>query len=663
MSNQGKKVLLYRSDVNGRMPDVNNIATGELALNYNSESPFLLFKDTENKIQKIGSLSTTTGYSEYNTMTQKSITEAIESMSYGGYIYIEKYDRENFQNALNTALLSLEENESAIIDCTYFKGKHTITEGFQLNNSVTLIFGDIDIEFENNVGSNMFTFNSNNISIQGINRNTDKTQVDNGATIFRMKNIDNSLEGYHIKSRGNKNLEIKNVTFVGLRTTMGHQYGNSTYDIDGVGGIYIEKAKPEITEGGNTCNNIRIENVLIAGSKSHGIYIDTPILSSIKNVRLSDCGGNGVFINGGTSILFENTYVSSSDMAGFCIYGSSYVSLNNCVAENGGIGFWIRSSFNVTMMSPGVEATKNHGANPWRYSQPITGKYGLNISTLSSDGQTVVPISDVNSDASSYFRGYGILISGGKSINIFTPYVKSISQPATNAGYPNGAENTSNVKYINVMGDARAVFISNPSFKEMDSSTIPTLIKHEIGIEENVINLELVYNTEQTTLKGTLDNQYYVTDNTKRAPIYCKSANTVIRNGDFLITNYRANNPTDNLELANKQYVDSKLSSLEEANNKILALESQLTAATSTIATLESKLNAIIIAVGLNDNGTYKIPTTSQTSGYTSVSTSVMDAIIIMDNQIEENETVTAYSLTDLNDRIELLESENNNEI
>ena len=40
-----------------------------------------------------------------------------------------------------------------------------------------------------------------------------------------------------------------------------------------------------------------------------------------------------------------------------------------------------------------------------------------------------------------------------------------------------------------------------------------------------------------------------------------------------------------------------------------------------------------------------------------------MDAIIIMDNQIEENETVTAYSLTDLNDRIELLESENNNEI
>lgn len=899
MSNQGKKVLLYRSDVSGKTPNIDSIATGELALNYNSDSPFLSFKDTNNKIQKIGSLSTTTGYSEYNTMTQKAITEVIEDISYGGYIYIEKYDKENFQNALNAALSSLNDNESAIIDCTYFKGKHKITNGFQINNSVTLIFGNIDIEFENNVGSNMFTFNNNNISIQGVNRNTDKTQVDNGATIFRMKNIDNSLEGYHIKSRGNKNLEIKNVTFVGLRTTMGHQYGNSTYDIDGVGGIYIEKAKPEMAEGGNTCNNIRIENVLIASSKAHGIYIDTPILSTIKNVRLSDCGGHGVFINGGTSVLFENTYVSSSDMAGFCIYGSSYVSLNNCVAENGGIGFWIRSSFNVTMMSPGVEATKNHGANPWRNSQPITGKYGLNISTLSSDGQTVIPISDVNSDASSYFRGYGILISGGKSINIFTPYVKSISQTAINAGYPKGAELSEKVKYINVVDDARAIYILNPSFKENSNSEVSSKIKHEIGIDANVANLELVYNTKQTTLIGTLDDENYVSDEKLRAPIYCKSTNSVIRNGVELITNYQAKSPLLDSELANKEYVDLKLSNIDvklqedyvpieyptveetdgvnfiaaksnddlntivtnldtnlstlakeilkdekaiakalteikenagfdinmqyiqnknanyistaksfaeadnlldnaianckgsyfisvdmlfsdernndgsykyvitentyneikdninnnniimidasvlaayyfhtkesygnmtvlnyaienintdneslllitrcfvvedsnshddfseyyiiiERNNliieeiydkgsnvtpdvdfseiesKIETLEQQLATANSTISTLESKINAIIRAVGLNSDGTYNTITTSESSGYTSTATSVREAIILMDNQIEENETVSAYALTDLNNRLENLEIEKNNKV
>ena len=294
---------------------------------------------------------------------------------------------------------SLDDNESAIIDCTYFKGTHTISNGFIINNPVTLIFGDINVIHNNSKNSNLFTFRSNNISIQGLNRNTDKLQISNGATIFNMINADNTLEGYHIKSKGNKNIEIKNITMVGLRTSMGHQYNNSSYDINGVGGIYIEKGKPEVTEGGNTCNNIRIENILITGTKAHGIYIDTPILSSIKNVRISDCGGHGIFINGGTSILFENVYVSSSNMAGFCMYNSTYTSLNNCVTENSSIGFWLRSSFNVTLTSPGVEVTRNQGANPWRNSQPITGVYGLNLSTLSSDG-TSLPISDVNPDAS-----------------------------------------------------------------------------------------------------------------------------------------------------------------------------------------------------------------------------------------------------------------------
>jgi hypothetical protein len=459
-------------------------------------------------------------------------------------------------------------------------------------------------------------------------------------------------------------------------------------------------------------------------------------------------------------------------MAGFCIYGSSYVSLNNCVAENGGIGFWLRSSFNVTMTSPGVESTKNHGQNPWRNSQPITKKYGLNLSTLASDGLTVVPISDVNSDASTYFRGHGILISGGKSINIFTPYVKTISQSTTNAGYSTETGISDKAKYINVIGDARSIYILNPSFKESNTSNVPTTIKHEIGIGEQVVNLELVYNTEYTTLLGTLDDTEYVSDDTKRAPILCQSKTSVIRNGKKLITNYKADTPLDDLELANKKYVDDKFNSIEipevslsenyisvvyaedtgdktfipaasgqtldeavytvesnlstlvtsvleneeiisgaftevresigldenlkyiknknaayikyaenitealnilddavlnvfdnmpdvsvdaytkaESDNKY-ALKSTISSLQSTINSLESKINAIITAVGLNSNGTFIVPTTAQTSGYTTAATSVMSAIHLMDNQIEENETVSAYALTDLNNRL-----------
>ena len=320
----------------------------------------------------------------------------------------------------------------------------------------------------------------------------------------------------------------------------------------------------------------------------------------------------------------------------------------------------------------------------------------------------------------------------------------------------------------------------------MDNSTIPSLIKHEIGIEEDVIYLEFVYNTEQTTLNGTLDDLYYVTDNSKRAPIYCKSTSTLLRNGKKLFTIYQAEMPIEDLDLANKKYVDDKFNNIEipevalsesyvsvvydsdtgdkiftpavakqtldeaiyavesnvstlvtsvleneevtsaaitevkvsvgldenlkyvtnssaayissatnvsealnildnavlnvfdnmpdvsvdaytksesdskyalktaldTANQTINSLQNTVSNLQTTIGTLESKLNAIISAVGLNNDGTFIVPTTAQTSGYTTAASSVMDAIIILDNQIEENETVAAYALTDLNNKL-----------
>ena len=87
-----------------------------------------------------------------------------------------------------------------------------------------------------------------------------------------------------------------------------------------------------------------------------------------------------------------------------------------------------------------------------------------------------------------------------------------------------------------------------------------------------------------------------------------------------------------------------------------IASASALTAETNARELINSK---IIAAVGLNSDGTFKKPTTTQTSGYTTASTSVMDAIIILDNQVEENETVTAYALTDLNNRLLYYEGHN----
>lgn len=456
-----------------------------------------------------------------------------EHQANGGYIFAEAYSKTDLYVALSTALDSLQDGESAIIDCTYFKGIHTITNGFIVDKPVTILFGDIDVTLDNPNGSNFFTFNCNNISIEGINRNTDKNSIEAGATIFRMINADTTLEGYHIKSKGNKNLSLKNLTLVGVQTTLGRQYNNESYPLNGSGGVYMEKADPSSTFGGNTCNNVRMENLLISGTKAHGIYIDTPILSTIKNVRLSDIGGHGVFINAGTSLAFENVYMASANMAGFCIYGATYVSLNNCVAENCSIGFWLRSSFNVTMMSPGVEETFTAGTNPWRNSQPITKAYGFNLSTTAPNGE-VVHITDVNSDASGYFIGYGILITGGRNINVFSPYIKDIAKSKVYEAYTGGTSISKNARYILVTGNCRQMYVANAGFK--DSKNAANTIRNEIQIDSEVDSMELIYNVSTTTMSSYTSSTPITSDKSVTAPIFCTSTSTVIRNGNTFYT-------------------------------------------------------------------------------------------------------------------------------
>ena len=94
----------------------------------------------------------------------------------------------------------------------------------------------------------------------------------------------------------------------------------------------------------------------------------------------------------------------------------------------------------------------------------------------------------------------------------------------------------------------------------------------------------------------------------------------------------------------NGTYVDVTVSQLDGKITEVSVAESDIASNT--------KLSKVISGVGLNTDGTFKVPTTAQTSGYTTAATSLMDAIIILDNQVEENETVAAYALTDLNNRL-----------
>ena len=70
-----KYTQLYRTNKANSIPEVANLNEGELSININKESPMLFFKNTNNEIEKIGAMASSTGLSESHTMTQKSITD------------------------------------------------------------------------------------------------------------------------------------------------------------------------------------------------------------------------------------------------------------------------------------------------------------------------------------------------------------------------------------------------------------------------------------------------------------------------------------------------------------------------------------------------------------------------------------------------------------
>lgn len=288
---------------------------------------------------------------------------------------------------------------------------------------------------------NIFNINASNVRMFGSGRSSREDLRINTTHLVYV----NGNGGYHFYARGQNVITISGMDLTGIRTTnFDAQQDSATKPLDGSGGIYIEKSNPGTTGSGNTISNIVIENLLIVGTKVHGIYLDTPILGSIKDVRISQGGGHGIFINGGTSLRIENCYISSTHKAGYALYGHSYTSLIACASEFGGMGYWLRGCFNINLISCGAESNGNRSANV-----PNT-----NVTTTDSSGNTVV-ISDVGNDNVALFRGSSYVITGGQGIVL-------MNCASTNAGRPTGSGATVNSRDILVRGNARAVTIITP---------------------------------------------------------------------------------------------------------------------------------------------------------------------------------------------------------
>lgn len=329
---------------------------------------------------------------------------------------------------------------------------YTITSSININKPINIKFPAGTINF---LGSgNIFNINASNVRFYG----TGRSSREDLRIITTNITYPNGNGGYHFYARGQNVITVSNMDITGVRTTnYDAQQGSTTKPIDGSGGIYIEKPNPGITGGGNTISNIILENLLIHGTRAHGIYLDTPILGSIKDVRISQGGGHGIFINGGTSMRIENCYVSSTHKTAYALYAHSYSVMNACAAEFSGNGYWLRGCFNVTLLSCGAESNGNRGA-----TVPNT-----NITTLAGDGTTVVTISDVGSDNVGLFRGTSYVITGGQGINL-------INCASTNAGRPSASNGTTvSSRDILVRGNTRNVFIGSPRTSVTSGNIFP----------------------------------------------------------------------------------------------------------------------------------------------------------------------------------------------
>lgn len=366
----------------------------------------------------------------------------------------------------------------------------------------------------------MIAFACDGCKLTGHNRMGRTSDPETGSTILKMTNDgsddyytedDGSYHYhapcYHVFCRGYNNAYVQNITFRGIRSTRGCQYGSWEKKLLGCGGLYFEKPNPMQVSSGNTVNNLQIVNVAVFDTIAHCIYANTPILSNLRNVRCSGAGGYGVFVQNGTTMTLDTVFVTSANYGGFLIMGLSYLNMMNCASENNGLGYWIRSCQNVTMYSPGAEELVNLGKNMWAAAYKETGAYGLNLSTtggLDENGGTddrgsVMQIKDVNSDYYQRFRGTAFLITGGSDITVMTPYATTVGMPHDDGG----DEFSNETFFMRIDGNCRGLYVLNPGWhfnssvlsEWLSAGTVP-LMRNEIYVSSPIAGATIYYNMD-----------------------------------------------------------------------------------------------------------------------------------------------------------------------
>lgn len=129
--------------------------------------------------------------------------------------------------------------------------------------------------------------------------------------------------------------------------------------------------------------NVVIDGVYIDHWSRHGVAIDDPITSVLRNVRVQTVAGDGFHISTGTSLTFSACYANAAAGVGYRLTSTSYSHLAGCAADSCGTGYLLSGANSVTLASCGAEAISGN-------SYVVSGGTGSSLLSCYSSGNTAV---------------------------------------------------------------------------------------------------------------------------------------------------------------------------------------------------------------------------------------------------------------------------------
>ena len=452
-------------------------------------------------------------------------TGQITDFQYTTTRLLDSFTGSNFDEKLRYACLNAP--NGTIIDCTRYQGQtEVLTETVNITKSVKLLFPSMTIVYysDGGVRDHMFWIKADGVTIEGTGRSSKKDTVSStyANTQFHMllPNGHTQNGGYHIS---NENITpdtvdeaynvvtLKGFDCIGVEQVYGtsgapnNTIVTTTY---GAGGICIVEGNPFVSGGGNAVNQVYIENVFVWKTRDHGILLLGAILAQVINCRVSNAAGHGFYLGGtcvedsspftlggSTSTYFVNCYASSGKLAGFCAHSASYSQFQNCAAEFFGMGYFLRSAFNVSLFGCGAEQND--------VSEQIPVNLGIQFYAwdgVIGNAPVLKTLDDVGgSTYTGRYKGSSLYIGGGR--NLYIPNFFS-TEPGNSAG--DTIAPSTQTTHITVYAEARAVYIVNPRLTGTSPVVNPIRIERTTGSSPvSPRDVNLFFNPEDDRPSGS----------------------------------------------------------------------------------------------------------------------------------------------------------------